>query len=94
MNTARVISTFIARGKTIGVSRIIKVAEADLPKLSGLVEVLSPADLEIQQQSSDWRWFCDSHERALPGSDCPVKHARDPFTNCIGWQIKQKRTIN
>jgi hypothetical protein len=90
--TARVISTFIARGKTIGVGRIIKVAEADLPKLSGLVEVLSPAELLMQQQSTDWRQFCDSHENDLPDSYCKLKRdrCRDPFTTCTGWELKTK----
>ena len=46
-----------------------------------------------QQQSSDWRQFCDSHERSLPGESCPVKHSRDPFTDCIGWQIKTGKEV-
>jgi hypothetical protein len=43
------------------------------PKVAS--KVASVTDLKIQQTSSDWRWFCDSHERTLPGP-CPVKHDR------------------
>jgi hypothetical protein len=54
-------------------------------------KVAPVADLTIQQASSDWRWFCDSHERTLPGP-CPVKHDRlDPMRPCVGWQIKNRR---
>jgi hypothetical protein len=95
MITARVISTFIARGKTIGVGRIIKVAEADLPKLSGLVEVLSPADLKIQQDASDFVRLCMHHENTYPDGHCPVKHDRlDPMTACKIWQLKNGRVIH
>ncbi len=53
------------------------------------------ADEKIQQQSSDWRQFCDSHERSLPGESCPVKHDRyDPFTNCKGWQLKNRKILH
>jgi hypothetical protein len=59
------------------------------PKVAS--KVASVADLKIQQASSDWRWFCDSHERTLPGP-CPVKHDRlDPMRPCVGWQIKNRR---
>ena len=56
-------------------------------------KVASVADLKIQQASSDWRWFCDSHERSLPDGHCTVKHDRlDPMTDCVGWQIKNRTT--
>jgi hypothetical protein len=61
------------------------------PKVAS--KVASVADLKIQQASSDWRWFCDSHERSLPDGHCPVKHDRlDPMTDCFGWQIKDRTT--
>ena len=48
---------------------------------------------KAQQQSSEWRWFCDSHERAS-GGYCKVKHDRyDPFTDCIGWQLKTGKEV-
>jgi hypothetical protein len=93
MITARVIRTFITRGETIGVGRIIKVAEADLPKLSGLVEVLSPADLKIQQDASEFVRLCMHHENTYPEGHCPVKHDRlDPMADCVGWKIKNRTT--
>ena len=54
---------------------------------------LTPYEKQFQQRSSDWRWFCDSHERTLPDSHCPVKHSRDSLTGCVGWQIKTKRKV-
>jgi hypothetical protein len=47
----------------------------------------------LQTLSRDWRQFCDSHERSLPGSTCPLKRGRvaDPFSGCIGWQLKNRR---
>jgi hypothetical protein len=58
-------------------------------------KVAPVADLKIQQASSDWRWFCDSHERTLPGSHCPIKHERlDPMTDCVGWQLKTGRSLH
>jgi hypothetical protein len=62
------------------------------PKVAS--KVASVTDQKLQQVSSDWRWFCDSHERSQPGSHCPVKHSRDPFTNCVGWQIKKGQVIH
>ena len=52
------------------------------------------ADEKIQHQSSDWRQFCDSHERAL-GGYCPLKRdrLRDPFTDCIGWKMKTGKEV-
>ena len=53
------------------------------------------AEKLTRQQSSDWRWFCDSHERTLPDGKCEVKHDRlDPMTACVGWQLKNGRVIH
>jgi hypothetical protein len=58
-------------------------------------KVAPVADLKIQQASSDWRWFCDSHERTLPDGRCEVKHDRlDPMTDCVGWQLKTGRSLH
>jgi hypothetical protein len=60
-------------------------------------ETSTPKSLlsKAQQQSSDWRWFCDSHERTLPDGRCEVKHDRlDPMTDCVGWQLKSGRVIH
>ena len=59
-----------------------------LPKVAS--NVAPVADVRMQQISSDWRWFCDSHERILLGEQCLVKHdSLDPMTDCVGWQLKQ-----
>jgi hypothetical protein len=60
------------------------------------VITLSPADLEAQQKSTDWRQFCDNHENDLPDSYCTLKRdkCRDPFTNCVGYQLKNGRVIH
>ena len=95
MITARVIHPFIANGNTIEAGSIIRIAEESLPSLTGLVEVINDAELKAQRRSADWQWFCDSHERTLPGGECQVKHDRyDPFTNCVGWKLKNGRTLH
>jgi hypothetical protein len=95
MITAKVISPFISNGITIKTGSIIRIDEESLPSLAGLVEVITPADLKAQRASSDWRWFCDSHERTLPDGRCEVKHDRlDPMTDCVGWQLKNGRVIH
>jgi hypothetical protein len=54
---------------------------------------LTEAEKLTQLQSSDWRQFCDNHENYLPDSYCTLKRdrCRDPFTDCIGWRIKNKK---
>jgi hypothetical protein len=95
MITARVIHPFIANGETIVAGCTIRVNEESLLLLAGLVEVVTAADLKLQQASSEWRHFCDSHERTLPDGECEVKHDRlDPMTDCIGWQIKTGRILH
>jgi hypothetical protein len=95
MITAKVISPFISNGNTIKAGSIIRIDEESLPSLAGLVEVITPADLKAQRASSDWHWFCSSHERSLPDSYCPVKHDRlDPMTDCVGWQLKTGRSLH
>jgi hypothetical protein len=95
MITAKVISPFISNGSTIKAGTIIRIDEESLPSLAGLVEVITPADLKAQRASSDWRWFCDSHERTLPDGRCEVKHDRlDPMTDCVGWQLKTGRSLH
>jgi hypothetical protein len=56
---------------------------------------LSLADQELQRRSSDWRWFCDSHENTLPDSYCKLKRDRpqDQFTDCIGRQMKSSKSL-
>lgn len=94
MITAKVVRTFITNGSTIKVGSIIRFAEESLPSLAGLVEVINDADLKIQQDASDFVRLCMAHENTYPSGHCPVKHDRlDPFTHCLMWQIKNRRTI-
>jgi hypothetical protein len=98
MPQVRVIKAFLHRGQTITPGTVMTVPDHALEVLGDFAEVvtLSPADLKMQQASSEWRLFCDSHERGLPGSVCEVKQDRyDPFTHCKGWRIKTgKVTLN
>jgi hypothetical protein len=66
-------------------------------QVGNLEETSTPKSFlsKAQKASSDWRWFCDSHENDLPDSYCPVKHDRlDPMTDCVGWQIKTGRILH
>jgi hypothetical protein len=55
---------------------------------------LTEAEKLTQLQSSDWRWFCDSHERSMQDL-CSVKHnSLDPMTDCIGWRLKQGKKVD
>ena len=51
-------------------------------------------EMLLQQLSSDWRQFCDSHERSL-GGYCPLKRdsPQDQFTDCVGWQMKTGKEV-
>jgi hypothetical protein len=63
------------------------------PKVAS--KVASDSEQRMQRHSSDWQWFCDSHERSLPDGHCQIKHDRlDPMTNCVGWQMKNGRTFH
>ena len=94
MPQVKVLRTFVNKGQTITEGTLLTVSDQIVDLLGDCVEVmsLSPAELLMQQQSSDWRWVCDSHERTLPESYCQLKrdNPRDPF-DCIGWQIKNQR---
>jgi hypothetical protein len=59
------------------------------PKVAS--EVAPVADQRLQQNASDFVRFCMTHENTFANGHCPVKHSRDPFTKCVGWQIKTKR---
>lgn len=91
MTKAVVTRSFMSKGKTFVEGTIVLLPTESLDALAGLVEVIP--DSPMQQQSSDWRWFCDSHERTLLGQ-CPVKHSRDPFTDCVGWKLKNGQTLH
>lgn len=97
MPQVRVIKPFLHRGETIQPGTVMTVPDHALDILGDFAEVitLSPDDLEAQQQASEWRWFCDSHERTLPDGECQERHDRyDPFTNCVGWKLKNRRTLH
>jgi hypothetical protein len=60
------------------------------PKVAS--KVASVAEQRMQQRSSDWVRFCLAHENTYNDGHCPVRHDRvDPFTHCLGWQLKIKR---
>ena len=96
MPQVKVLRTFVNKGQTITEGTLLTVSDQIVDLLGDCVEVmsLSPDEVNIQQQSSDWRWFCDSHERAL-GGYCPLKRdrLRDPFTDCIGWKMKTGKEV-
>jgi hypothetical protein len=96
MPKVRITKAFLHRGETIHPGSVMTVPDHALEVLGEFAEVITlpPADLKIQQASSEWRWFCDSHERAL-GGYCPLKRdrPRDPFTDCIGWKMKTGKEV-
>lgn len=53
-------------------------------------KLLTSSEKALQKSSSEWWTFCDDHQRSLPDQHCPVKHSRDKFTDCLGWQLKNK----
>jgi hypothetical protein len=56
-------------------------------------EVAPVADQRLQQNASDFVRFCMTHENTFANGHCPVKHSRDPFTNCVGWQLKTGKKV-
>jgi hypothetical protein len=97
MPQVRIKKAFLHKGETIQPGTVMLVPDHALEALGDFAEVLmlSPADLEAQQKSTDWRQFCDNHENNLPDSYCTLKRdkSRDPFTNCVGYQLKNGRTL-
>jgi hypothetical protein len=94
MPKVRVKKTFLHRGQTITPGTVMTVPDHALEVLGDFAEVvtLSLTDLKIQQDASDFIRLCMHHENTYPDGHCPVKHDRyDPFTNCKGWQLKNRR---
>jgi hypothetical protein len=97
MPQVRVKKTFLHRGQTITPGTVMLVPDHALEVLGDFAEVimLSPADLKIQQDASEFVRFCMAHENTYPDGHCPVKHDRlDPMTDCVGWQLKNGRVIH
>lgn len=97
MPEVRVKKAFLHRGQTITPGTVMIVPDHALEVLGDFAEeiTLSPADLKLQQDASDFVCFCMAHENTYPDGQCPVKHDRlDPMTACVGWQLKNGRVIH
>jgi hypothetical protein len=97
MPQVRVKKAFLHRGETIQPGTVMLVPDHALEVLGDFAEVitLSPADLKVQQGASEFVRFCMDHENTYPDGRCPVKRDRyDPFTDCIGWQIKKSQVVH
>jgi hypothetical protein len=97
MPQVRTKKTFLHKGETIQPGTVMLVPGHALEVLGDFAEVimLSPADLKIQQDASDFVRLCMHHENTYPDGHCQVKHDRlDPMTKCKVWQLKSGRVIH
>lgn len=100
MVKAKIIQTFTCKGRTYTPGMIVRFPVDDTETLTGYVEILPDQGLtrfeqSLQNRSSEWRQYCDHHERTMPGSICPLKRTRvyNPFRHCEGWAIKNRRLL-
>lgn len=95
MPQVKVLRTFVNKGQTITEGTLLTVSDQIVDLLGDCVEVmlLSPADLKLQQDASEFVRLCMHHENTYPDGHCPVKHDRlDPMTDCVCWQLKNGKT--
>lgn len=94
MPSVRVKKTFIHNGETVEPGTILNVPNHALVALGEYAEQIPTTTITMMKQASDIVRFCLAHENTYPDGHCPVKNSKqDPFTNCVGWQLKQGKRV-